>query len=173
VPITNVDATQLFDIDLGKAGKLPDFRSTMKVNSKSEAYSRCYDSFDWLFDPQERPGDKGSQDRDPMSAEGTGLVENRAPHTDRRQGAKGRSGPFGKVAYPAEDVNCEFSLPGFDRFSLESNPDDPFDKGGLITFSHTFSVAVVCIWKRYGPEKNGRSRCLHLEDWGYPKKDFR
>jgi hypothetical protein len=123
VPVSSVDAIQLFDIDLGKAGKLPDLRKTLGSKSKSETYSRYCESFQWLFEPQVAPNE-GSQDRDPT------------------------------VAYLAEDVNCPFSLPGFDRFSLESDQNDPSDRGGVITVSQTLRVAVVCIWRRYWPETN-------------------
>ena len=124
MPITSIDAIQLFDIDLSKAGKLPDLRTALGVKSQSEAYSRCCDSFLWLFEPQVAPTDERPQDGDPT------------------------------VTYLAEDVNCPFSLPGFDRFSLESDPHEPSDKGGLITVSQGLKVAVVSIWRRYGPEKN-------------------
>ena len=124
MPITIVDAIPLYDIDLGRAGKLPDLRTTLGVKSKSEAYSRYDASFEWLFEPQVAPSDGGSQDGDPMTA------------------------------YYAQDVNCPRSLPGFDRFSLESDPHDPSDKGGLITVSPALKVAVVSIWRRYGPEEN-------------------
>lgn len=140
MPITIVDAIALYDIDLGKAGKLPDLRTTLGAKSESslsasseeriskstvsEAFARFYDSFEWLFEPQVAPGDGGSQEGDPMTA------------------------------YYAQDVNCARSLPGFDRFSLKPNPHDPSDKGGVITVSEALKVAVLSVWRRYGPEKN-------------------
>jgi hypothetical protein len=124
MPISSIDTVQLFDIDLGRAGNLPDVRGALGAKSPSEAYKRCCDSFTWLFEPQATAGGAGLQDSDPT------------------------------VAYLSQEVNCPYSLPGFDRFSLESNQHDHSDKGGLITISQALKVAVLGIWRRHEPEKN-------------------
>jgi hypothetical protein len=117
--ITHIDVARLFDIDLSGGGQIPDLRESLQTESPSETYSRYGDSFPWLFDSQDTPGNKEQIKINPT------------------------------VRYLSERVNCPHSLPGFDRFSLGRNSEDQSDKGAVITISRTLRIAVVCVWNRY------------------------
>jgi hypothetical protein len=114
--VTRIDVVRLFDIDLSEGRRIPDLRKVLRPKAPSAAYLRYVDSFEWLFDPQDVPGNKES---DPTTR------------------------------YLSREVNCPYSLPGFDRFSLERDSGDASDRGGVITISRTFRAAVVCVWNEY------------------------
>ena len=119
MPVTRSDVVRLFDIDLGRGGRIPELRESLKTKSPSETYSRYSESFSWLFDPQDTPGNTEQIKINPT------------------------------VRYLSEQVNCPYSLPGFDRLSLRRNIEDESDKGGVITISRSLRIAVVSIWNRY------------------------
>jgi hypothetical protein len=58
--VTRIDVVRLFDVDLSQGGPLPDLRNSLPAESTSETYQRYVDSFDWLFDPQDVPGNDES-----------------------------------------------------------------------------------------------------------------
>jgi hypothetical protein len=119
MPIAHIDVVRLFDIDLSGGGQIPDLRESLHTKSPSETYSRYGESFPWLFDPQDAPGNKEQIKINPT------------------------------VRYLSDRVNCPYSLPGFDRFSLSRDSEDQSDKGGAITISRNLRIAVVCVWNRY------------------------
>ena len=117
--LNRIDVIRLFDIDLSRGGRITNLRATLQTDSPSPAYSRYAESFSWLFDPQDTPGNNDQLKIDP---------------TER---------------YLSDAVNCPFSLPEFDRFSLSPNGEDQSDQGGIITVSESLRIGVVCIWNRY------------------------
>jgi hypothetical protein len=119
MPIIRSDVVRLFDIDLSRGGRIPDLNETLKTKSASETYLRYNDSFSWLFDPQDTRGNTEEIKNNPT------------------------------LRYLSDEVNCPFSLPGFDRFSLAPNSEETSDKGGVITISRRLRIAVVSIWNRY------------------------
>jgi hypothetical protein len=58
--ITRMDVVRLLDIDLSEGRRIPDLRKVLQAKSPSETYLRYVDSFGWLFDPQEVPGNNES-----------------------------------------------------------------------------------------------------------------
>ena len=119
MPITRIDVVRLFDIDLSRGGRIPDPQGSLQTKSPSETYSRYGESFGWLFDPQDVPGSTEQIKINPT------------------------------VRYLSERVNCPYSLPGFDRLSLDRNREDQSDKGGVITISRSLKIAIISVWNRY------------------------
>src|SRR6266481_246396 len=133
MPITRIDVVRLFDFDLSRGGRIPDPRDLLQTRSSSETYARYAESFSWLFDPQDTPGNAEQVKTNPT------------------------------VRYLSENVHCPFALTGFDRFSLARNSEDQSDKGGVITISRNLRIAVLSIWNRYQPTEQAIDIKLSLD----------
>jgi hypothetical protein len=105
MPISRIDAIQLFDLDLSRRGRIPDLRKLLDIDAESAAYTRYTESFEWIFEAQSTPGDAKDRTIDPT------------------------------LQYLSQKVNCPYSPPGFDRFALTEDPSDSHDRGGVITLS--------------------------------------
>src|ERR1017187_1861368 len=119
MPISRIDAIQLFDLDLSRRGRIPDLRKLLDIDAESAAYTRYTESFEWIFEAQSTPGDAKDRTIDPT------------------------------LQYLSQKVNCPYSPPGFDRFALTEDPSDSHDRGGVITLSQDLQAGMVCTWGSY------------------------
>lgn len=88
--ISCIDVVQMFDLDLSRNGPLTDLRQLLPVKHSSKAFTRCCESFRWVFESQTVPGGPDERAVDPT------------------------------VRYYATDVNCSDSWPNFDSLCLGS-----------------------------------------------------
>lgn len=122
--ISRIDLLQLFDIDLSRKWRMSDVRRLLDSKSRSPAYERYKESFQWLFEAQSMPADSETRANDPTTL----LL--------------------------SQKVNCPYSLDRFDRFALAKDNNDPADQGGVITISQSLRAAMVCIWRQYDGAKD-------------------
>jgi hypothetical protein len=131
--LNRIDVIRLFDIDLSTGGRITNLRASLQSDFQSPAFLRYKESFSWLFDPQDIPGSDEQRKIDPTKR------------------------------YLSDAVNCAFSLPEFDRFSLSPDGKDQSDKGGVITISEALRIAVVCLWNRYSGDSDAIDLKLSLD----------
>ncbi len=122
--ISGIDVVQMFDLDLSRKGPLADLRQLLPVKHSSKAFTRCCESFRWVFESQTVPGGPDERAIDPT------------------------------VRYYATDVNCADSWPNFDRFALAPDPKDNLDRGGILTISRKLQAGVLCTWRSHPGTEN-------------------